>query len=199
MKSTTKANLFRLITTVLILATIAGLIAYDFLAVAEGGTQATISQVTLVFLWAHPAVAIAVGGLLGHLTWPRPLSLTHTRQAVQIIASLAAIVALDLGSALPPMPPLFPLLFGLPVGHFLWNQNTRVTDPRLVPDDALPITFTEERVLRVQARMAVATGEPVALVEGGVVPANGRRVMGYALETRKPGTSVAVHFISRQL
>jgi len=116
----------RLTTTIIIVATIALLIGWDFIAEFEGGSASTISEITLSFLWHHPAICMAFGALVAHLTWPRRKALTWRFQAIVVGTTLAVVAFVDMMHLLPPMIPLIPVLCGLPVGHFLWSQPTWV-------------------------------------------------------------------------
>lgn len=56
--------------TILALGTaIVGLIAWDVFVVAKGGEDATISEVGHDTVHRHPWIAVALGFVLGHVTW----------------------------------------------------------------------------------------------------------------------------------
>lgn len=115
---------FGFFSVIAILASIVSVIAYDVVAYLQNGTSATISFVIVSFLRIHPAMALATGMLLGHFTWPninRPND--GLRELILLFVSAFALTAIDIFHVLPAMLPLFPFLFGIPIGHAFFGQN----------------------------------------------------------------------------
>jgi peptidoglycan/LPS O-acetylase OafA/YrhL len=113
----------RRITIALVLATIAGLITWDVIAAVSPGDGDTISEVTLAFARRHPSVGFLIGGLLGHLFWPRkdPPPRSLTIPALALVS--AAWIACDMFQIVDLPRPAIALLIGIPVGHLLWGQR----------------------------------------------------------------------------
>ena len=57
----------RTITTVIMVVNLFLLIIWDIVAVRLGGVEATISRILWETVKVYPGLAIAIGGLLGHL------------------------------------------------------------------------------------------------------------------------------------
>jgi hypothetical protein len=117
------ASMIRNITTIIILATIVVLSAWDIVAFHYGGTDATISRISLTFMCANPELAVAVGALLGHLTWPALTAPNRTMEIVLLVVGLVGLLVMGLFHVLPPMLPVWPLLLGVPLGHALFGQQ----------------------------------------------------------------------------
>jgi len=62
-------NKWKNITIYVTILAVAILIGYDFVAIAKGGTEASISH--LVKVWGHkyPIIPFVVGVLIGHFWW----------------------------------------------------------------------------------------------------------------------------------
>lgn len=56
-------------TSMVIVATIAGLILYDVFAIIQGGTEASISSVIIAFSYKMPMATFLSGFVCGHLFW----------------------------------------------------------------------------------------------------------------------------------
>ena len=61
----------RTITVGILVAVVVLLIVWDVYAYLAGGSQATISRVTLAFAGEHPVVPFLIGVVSGHLFWPQ--------------------------------------------------------------------------------------------------------------------------------
>lgn len=62
-------NLAKLTKIILITAVVA-LSLYDIVALINGGSEATISRITLSYSKEYPVIPFAVGVVCGHLFWP---------------------------------------------------------------------------------------------------------------------------------
>lgn len=129
----------KLITSVIIIAITAGVIAYDVWVVIEPTPGDTISEVLLSWGERHLFLPWLWGGLAGHLFWPmtklgdRVLPLpfaavsapVHTYRWVALgllILVTSALVALTIGGMLQGLHPAIPLTVGIPAGHWGWPQ-----------------------------------------------------------------------------
>lgn len=56
-------------TRLLLLIDVLLLVAWDILAIRNGGREASISQVAFEFAKDHPMLAVAVGAVVGHIFW----------------------------------------------------------------------------------------------------------------------------------
>lgn len=63
----------RHVTIVILIVNLLLLVGWDFLAEARGGDRATISRVLFDAIKAYPALAVAVGALIGHLFFSQHL------------------------------------------------------------------------------------------------------------------------------
>jgi hypothetical protein len=113
---------FHLTTSIIIVVTIIGLIAWDIATINIAGVDTSISRISIKFMELNPELALACGGLVGHLTWSTNAPTNRTRELILLITSLLALAAMDVFHVLPPMMPLWPFLVGIPVGHALWGQ-----------------------------------------------------------------------------
>lgn len=59
-----------------------GLTGYDFWVIAQGGVDASISQVLLDAARRQPLVAFLFGGLMGHLFFPQKVESGYARDRV---------------------------------------------------------------------------------------------------------------------
>lgn len=128
MNTHTHTHKFAIITTCIILITIATLIAWDIVAFLKGGSDATISWVSITFFWAHPVFPFAAGILLGHLTWSKPVQPNHLQELVLLGLGIVALLTMDWFHVLPAMMPLWPFLVGIPVGHAFFAQPVTALD-----------------------------------------------------------------------
>jgi hypothetical protein len=136
----------RLVTSIVIIATIVGLIAYDIWVVIEPTPGDTISAIVLNFAIRHPFASFAAGILCGHLFWPMQL---HGKNVIPIpfsavpmhwktYATIALIVlicvavlllVLDVKGMLGVHPAIM-LALGIPAGHWGWPQmKTKWREP----------------------------------------------------------------------
>lgn len=60
----------RTTTVWILIAVVAGLIAWDIAVYLGAGTEATISRVVLDFAGQHPVVGFLLGVISGHWLWP---------------------------------------------------------------------------------------------------------------------------------
>jgi len=128
----------KLLTTIIVIATIAGLIAYDIWVAIEPTPSDTISVIVLSFAMRHPFASFAAGILCGHLFWPMQLCDKNvfpipfvavsvhwkTYQIVALVILLAAAVlllVLDMAGKLTAHPAAM-LAGGVVAGHWGWPQ-----------------------------------------------------------------------------
>jgi hypothetical protein len=60
---------YKKITIIIIISTASLLIGYDVLAIAKGGTEASISSVLINFSYKMPMFTFLFGFLCGHIFW----------------------------------------------------------------------------------------------------------------------------------
>jgi hypothetical protein len=113
---------FHAATTIIIIATIIALIAWDIATITVAGPDTTISRISIRFLTLHPALTIACGALIGHLTWSTSMPTNRPREAVLMVIGLVALAWMDVFHVISPMEPLYPFLLGIPIGHALFGQ-----------------------------------------------------------------------------
>lgn len=113
----------RTLTIWLMLAGIALYIAYDIVAVSFGGGSATISEITLGYLTPHPAFAVLLGGLFGHLTWPLANNRPNWLKLLLACSVGGTLLALNFFAPLPAIMPLIPFAAGVVLGHFVAPQQ----------------------------------------------------------------------------
>jgi hypothetical protein len=113
-----------LYTVLAILVSIVSLIVWDIITAARGGTGTTISALSYAFMYFHPMLALAVGGLVGHLTWGSPgVPPDRVRELITLAVAAVLLVLVDVFSIVPPMLPLWPFLLGIPIGHAFFGQD----------------------------------------------------------------------------
>ena len=115
----------RFITQCGILAVIAIVIIWDiYVAVSMPNQGATVSEVSLNFLWRHPVAPFALGGVVGHVMWPSRGASGAGRTTVFILAAtVIALVVTDALRLVPLVTPIAPFLCGIPYGRFMWPQG----------------------------------------------------------------------------
>jgi len=69
------------ITVIFTMAMIVAIALYDVWAIAEGGTEASISHLLRVWGHKYPAITFAFGFTMGHLFWP--ITITPTLEKIQ--------------------------------------------------------------------------------------------------------------------
>lgn len=111
----------REVTIQLLLLTIAVLVFWDLYAART--PSATISEVTILALYRFPMVAFAIGGILGHLTWPVQSTRPHWQTVILVICTLAAVVSGSILHLVKPTMPIIALALGIPYGHLIWPQQ----------------------------------------------------------------------------
>ena len=116
----------RYATEVVVVLALLVLTGWDIYAEASAGegSGVTISEITLHFLWLHPALAFALGGVAGHLTWPRRTIRPLAQRIAAVVGALLVIAAVDHWHLLGSMLPVVPFCVGVPAGHLLWAQST---------------------------------------------------------------------------
>lgn len=60
------------VSTIIMVLTVAILIAIDIILLLTGGVEATFSRVILESSKKHPIISVAIGILIGHWFWPQP-------------------------------------------------------------------------------------------------------------------------------
>ena len=119
------------ITAGLIIAITAIAIIYDIVIVIEPTQGDTISEVILSFAYRHPFLPLAMGVLIGHLTWPRKYS---DKKRIYFIIALAitgaSVLVIDVLKVIPPIKPVIAVIPGIILGHFLWPQKPRTETPQ---------------------------------------------------------------------
>lgn len=114
----------RYITTAIILITTGGLIAWDIFVAIEPTPHDTISEVVLSYLRRHPFIPLAMGVLVGHLSWPWSAASSFKLWLVLgLCAAGVAFLVLDIIRLLPGQWPIVYVLAGILLGHFLWPQT----------------------------------------------------------------------------
>lgn len=113
----------RRITEALILAGIVFYVAWDIYANMHDSGGATISEVTVHFLYLHAGICAIVGALLGHLTWPRGVIWPPKVEMILALCTGAVLLAVDLLHVIPPVVPAIPFVVGYGIGHFVWPQS----------------------------------------------------------------------------
>lgn len=113
----------RKITIGILLGFVGVLITWDvFVVITSGAQQATISEVCLAFFTMHPAATLALGCVLGHLTWPIQSNRSGWVTLVVVAGTALFLLAIDLLIHPPPITPALPLVLGVILGHCIWPQ-----------------------------------------------------------------------------
>jgi hypothetical protein len=114
----------RRVTAVLIVVTVAALIAWDVFVFVEPTEGDTISEVVLAWAWKSAFVPFALGVLGGHFTWPRPASSAFRKwSAVGLLVFGLALLSADVLGWTPDVMPVIYFVPGIVAGHVFWPQQ----------------------------------------------------------------------------
>lgn len=116
-------------TVVLVVVAMAALIGWDIYVATNDVRGDTISEIFLFTASTHPSLVMAFGVLIGHLTWPRedPIFWRKPHTAILLGSSICVLLAVEMFVSIMVLP-IAPLLVGIPLGHWLWPQKSRVMD-----------------------------------------------------------------------
>jgi len=114
----------KVVTTVIMVTSIAIWICWDIVVAALGLFPATESQILLAFGTVNFVFPAALGALLGHLFWPVEGEIKYQLVRVLSLAVyISVVLSLNIMHVFPEMIPIIPLVLHIPVGHLLWPQQ----------------------------------------------------------------------------
>ena len=120
------ANTIRKATIVIIASSVVLWIAWDIVVSALGFNRATESQILLVAGFCHFSGPVALGFVLGHITWPAPKVDYKGWRLVSSMVYFAALFGANFWQLIPAVIPVVPLVLHIPLGRLGWPQSVRL-------------------------------------------------------------------------
>jgi hypothetical protein len=114
----------RKVTAALLVSAAALLIIWDVYVAVTPTPGDTISEIVLDFGRRYATLPLALGVVMGHVTWPVRSPLAGWTKGIVLAGLGIASLIFDLHGH-TSIVPVVPFAFGVVVGHFVWGQRER--------------------------------------------------------------------------